>query len=78
MNLTIFISDRRINPRLNMRGGFLHNPTSGANMNSHPDFINPIAPAALEVPTFQGGFFFMGLEISSETAHPTTHVKLRD
>ena len=39
-------------------------------MNSHPDFINPIAPAALEVPTFQGGFFFMCPEIPGETAHP--------
>jgi hypothetical protein len=69
MDLTNIISDRRTNPRLNIRGGFLLNPTSGANLNSHPDVINPIAPAALEVPTFQGGLFFMGPEIPGETAH---------
>jgi hypothetical protein len=38
-------------------------------LNSHPDFINPIAPAALEVSTFQGGFFFRGPEIHGETAY---------
>ena len=38
-------------------------------MNSHPDFINPIAPAALVVHAIQGGFFFMGLEIPGKTTH---------
>jgi hypothetical protein len=38
-------------------------------LNSHPDFINPIAPAALEISSFQGGFFFRGLEIYGETVY---------
>jgi hypothetical protein len=38
-------------------------------LNSHPDLINPIARAALEIPTFQGGFFFRGLKIPGEMTH---------